>query len=251
MKADLANFWELLCIFPTHVPEEHRNKYVACLLGDEELSAEEFEKLAFSSTENSHCNDTSCKWRFNGACFHPFRPGGLIETIFSHIGKELGDSGKILSYPGLDASMESRKCEVRKCEWRMPEWAEESAFRGVADFYRQVIFKGDLSIPSAYYAQPYEKVRERYTCSIDEKPFFPQSKEGCCPYSEDEIRTHFEEMMHRHYDMLLNAGKFKAEDGMNRTREGISKALDLIRLDLLMHWKIFWATKSQKKEERT
>ena len=51
MKVDLQRYWALMCILPIGVGMEHRNKYVACLIGDELADDEEFGKLVCSKFE--------------------------------------------------------------------------------------------------------------------------------------------------------------------------------------------------------
>ena len=75
MKADLANNWIMMAIVPNVVTGDFVDKYVACLLGDEIATDDEFDGLRVKGY-NWPVGD-GCRFNFNGTCYHPFRPGSL------------------------------------------------------------------------------------------------------------------------------------------------------------------------------
>ena len=197
MKADLANNWIMMCLIPYGVAEEHRNKFVACMLGDEIASDEEFCKMAYGGCEFK-LGAVGCKFSYNGSCFHPFRPGSLCDAIFSSVMRGYGNAGPLVNEEACRA-LDSRRC-VHCCLSLSEKW-EDTEFERIERFYSDLI--EDASKHRTLYGRTYDELISCGLKSSEETGFFlwlPNMKQY-----EDNVRRHFDKMTREHYKLIVDA----------------------------------------------
>ena len=239
MKADLANSWIMMCIVPNIIAGEMVDKYVACLLGDEMATDDEFDGMM---VKGDHWPvDDGCRFNFNGTCYHPFRPGSMIGAISSTIFRVHDNAGSLVNKDIVDI-MDSNKRSCHPpcgCCLSIPGFVEmeDSAFACIERFYKELF---ERAKSRSLYARTFAEFRDFYARGFFEKGFFfdcSQLKEY-----EDNIRRHFNEMMKEHFDLISNAID---EDSMSiEERKGkshLGKAILKVRLDLVTHSMNYWA----------
>lgn len=239
-----------MCILPIGVGMEHRNKYVACLIGDELADDEEFGKLVGSKFEphGGYEDDNECRFCFYGTCFHPFRPGSMCDAIFSStlrshstaeklVNKE---ACKILDGRGCVADRVRGPCE---CQLKISRKFDGSAFDGIAHFYDEML---ELACKRTFYGQSFDKFRDKYKTYIDEKTFFGNNDD--LRAYEDNIRKHFNKMMKAHFLIIENAMVLDSNIPVDKERKNVSRAIQKVRLDLVTHWIRYWEAGKYKEK---
>lgn len=244
MKTDLRNFWGIICLAPYSVDSQYRNKFTSLLLGDELASDDEFVSMfdvgdGFMNRRNtSYWGD--CKFCFNGSCFHPFRPGSMIDAIFSSTLRRVENGKPFVDEKTCDA-LDHRVCDG--CTLCMPSILIDSAFGGLNSFYRDLL---DKVCNDKYLYGEFKSFRERYTHVIDDVPYFESGK-----YKdfENNIRRHFEKMMERHYNLLSDAIDKDSLSVDRSDKKMLPRAINQIKLDFVAHWKTYWESQKYKEEE--
>ena len=245
MKADLAKNWIMMCLIPYGVAEEHRNKFVACMLGDEIATDEDFEKMALDMfTEKI---GSGCKFSYAGACFHPFRPGSMCDAIFSDCLRGCSNASPLVNDKACDA-LDTRKCFGCQLSFSSDWYGTE--FNHVKRFYEELI--DDASKHRTLYGRTYEEMFDR-GLSQDNKfrGFFP----GCVGMKqyEDNVRRHFDKMTREHYKLVVDAideDERSISDVYEQNgKSALAKALLKVRLDLVTHWMNYWSAGKYKEEE--
>lgn len=244
MKADLENNWIMMCLVPYCVAEEHRNKFVACLLGDELATDEEFEKM--SRGGDFHICRRGCKFFYMGSCFHPFRSGSLCDAIFSSVFRGQPNAAPLVNGKACDA-LDSRRCNYC-CLSLSNEW-DDTEFKRIERFYGDLI--EDSSKHRTLYGRTYDELISRGLKSCEGKGFFtwhPLMKEY-----EDNVRRHFDKMTREHYKLVVDAidedSKSIRDMDERNGKSALAKALLKVRLDLVTHWMNYWAAGKYKEEE--
>lgn len=245
MKADLANNWIMMCLIPYGVAEEHMNKFVACMLGDEIASDDEFLKMStrvFGFNPGTDC----CRFSFEGSCFHPFRPGSLCDAIFSSTMREY-ESAKPLVNEEACKALDQRRCH-HCCLSLSGEW-DETEFERVRRFYSDLI--EDASKHRTLYGRTYDdliSMGRRYSEGKGFFPGYPLMKQY-----EDNVRRHFDKMTREHYKIVVDAidedSKSLRDLNDGNGKSALAKALMKVRLDLVTHWMNYWAAGKYKEEE--
>lgn len=244
MKADLANNWILMSILPYGVADdpEFRNKYVACMLGDELATWNEFLELGahpFGSPVLYGEKGTSCKFNYGGSCFHPFLPGSMVDAIFSDCMRGHDNAGPLVNKTACEA-LDSRSC--RGCCLHFALLDDDSGFEVVRRFYDRLI--EIMEKDRFMYWNSFEEFQDK-ECNGDMsgKKFL---KGGFSQY-DDNVRDHFDKMMRWHFKLAHDACRSNSR-GDDSIKE-ISKAMMLIRLDLVTHWRNYWAQGKYKEKE--
>ena len=243
MKVDLKNNWIVLCLAPFGVPIRHMDKFVACLLGDELCTQDEFVEMfadAKSPFGGSSC--CNCKYCMSGACFHPFLPGSIMDAIVSSsfMGRRNGDA-----FVNEDAvnSLENRK--FGRCSMFCPYEIRKTAFEGMQMFYDRLI--EDVRKDCSLFGAKFEKFRNGFSTYIDKRYFFDKGS----PYEPylGNIRRHFDSLMERHFKMIDDAISGCRSIDRDGTEKAISKAITRIRFELVTHYMSYWLPENYKNEE--
>jgi hypothetical protein len=246
MKADLANSWIMMAIVPNVVTGDFVDKYVACLLGDEMATDDEFYGMM---VKGYHWQvGDGCRFNLDGTCYHPFRPGSMISAIFATSFRGQDNAGDLVNNEIVDV-MDSRERRCHPpcgCCLSLPGFREmeDSAFHCIAQFYEELF---DRAKNKSLYGRTYEEFRKLYARGIEEKGFFFD----CSPLKEHEsnIRKHFDMMMKTHFDLISEAIDKDAaflEDKKGKSELG--KAITRVRMDLVMHSMTYWE-KGKYKED--
>lgn len=243
MNTELKNYWYAMCLMPHMVKTddpEIRNKFVACLVGDELADDKEFE--AMNEAVTTHSCDW-CHWRYDGACFHPFRPGGMIDAIFTSIFRGDPNATPLVKKDAED-HLDNRKCYG--CTMRASKWTlHESAFNGLGHVYDRMM--EDVARHGTLYGRSWEEFRKGYSGYIDNTPFFDG---GSFKQYEGNIRAHFNRLLERHYKILEKAVSWHVPwDKRNEREDAIAKALGTVRFELVMHFANYWEKELYKKED--
>ena len=238
MNTDLKTHWFTMCLLPHVVNKdtpEVRGKFVACLLGDEQANDAEFcEMLRNVSTYTVG----PCRWRYEGACFHPFRPGSMVSAIFaSCFNRDDPGITPILEDKTFDY-LDHRKCVG--CGMQVSKWTLlESAFHGYGRMYDDMMENAVGS--RTLYGIDWVKFRKRYSGMIDDVRLF---EGGCLAVYEPNVRRHLEELAEKHYK-LLEVALSAPYDNVD---EAVDKAVNAIRFELVMHFSHYWEKELYKKE---
>lgn len=245
MKADLRNYWIVMCLAPFVVDAQHRNKYTALLLGDEIADDKEFEKMfvdgGCTPAPTGYWGD--CKFCFEGSCFHPFRPGSMCDAIFSSAFRGCSN-GEVFTNEKACEALDGRRC--RACVMCMPDsLSHKSAFYGVERFYNDLL---EAASESGLYGHTFESFRKRHADLIDTRNFF---ETGMYKPYEDNVRRHFDKMMERHYRCIeeaikADAQRFYEKDG---GKKELGKAMLSIKFELVTHWMNYWVAQKYKEVE--
>lgn len=239
MKADLANSWIMMAIVPNVVTGDFVDKYVACLLGDEIATDDEFDGMRVKGCHWPVGN--GCRFNLNGTCYHPFRPGSMISAIVATSFRGQDNSGSLVNNKIVDVmDSQERRCHPPcGCCLSLPGFREmeNSAFACIERFYEELF---ERAKSKTLYGRTFAEFRDFYARGFLDKGFFfdcSQLKEY-----EPNIRCHFNEMMKEHFDLISNAID---EDAMSiEDRKGkshLGKALVKVRLDLVTHSMNYWA----------
>ena len=244
MKADLANSWIMMAIVPNIVTGDSIDKYVACLLGDEMATDDEFDGIM---VKGDHWPvDDGCRFNFDGTCYHPFRPGSMIGAISSTIFRVHDNDGSLVNKDIVDI-MDSNKRRCNPpcgCCLSIPGFREmeDSAFACIERFYKELF---ERAKSRSLYVRTFAEFRDFYARGFFEKGFFfecSQLKEY-----EDNIRRHFNDMMKEHFELISNAID---EDSMSiddrKGKSHLGKAILKVRLDLVTHSMNYWAKEKYK-----
>lgn len=243
MNTELRNYWYAICLMPHMVKTddpEIRNKFVACLVGDELADDKEFEAMAKAVTT---CTYDSCHWRYNGACFHPFRPGSVIDAIFTSVFR--GDpNARPLVKEDAEDHLDNRKCAG--CAMGATKWMlHESAFNGLGHVYDRMM--ENVAKHGTLYGYTWEKFWSQHSYAIDNVPFFEHGK---FKDYEGNVRAHFKRLLERHYKILEKAVSWQVPwDKRNEREDAIAKALGTVRFELVMHFANYWEKELYKKED--
>ena len=244
MKADLSNNWIMMCLIPYGVAEEHRNKFVACMLGDEIASDEEFCKMAYGGCE-FNLGAVGCKFSYDGSCFHPFRPGSLCDAIFSSVMRGCVNAGPLVNEEACKA-LDHRRC-LHCCLSLSKKW-DNTDFERIERFYSDLI--EDASKHRTLYGRTYDELISRGLKSSEGKGFFmwlPNMKQY-----EDNVRRHFDKMTREHYKLIVDAidedSKSISDEDEQNGKSALAKALLKVRLDLVTHWMNYWSSGKYKEE---
>ena len=245
MKADLANNWIMMCLLPYGVAEEHRNKFVACMLGDEIASDEEFWKMADDGCE-FNVGAVGCRFSYDGACFHPFRPGSLCDAIFSSAMRGCGNAEPLVNEEACKA-LDHRHCN--HCRLSLSKEWDDTEFERIERFYSDLI--EDASKHRTLYGRTYDELISRGLKSSEGKCFFPGRPK--MKQYEDNVRRHFDKMTREHYKLIVDAidedSKSIGDVDEQNGKSALAKALMKVRLDLVTHWMNYWAAGKYKEEE--
>lgn len=245
MKTDLRNVWGIICLAPYWVDSQYRNKFTSLLLGDELASDDEFVSMFDVGNGFMNRKNTSywgnCKFRISGSCFHPFRPGSMVDAIFTSSFRHVENGEQFVDKDACDA-LDNRACDG--CTLCMPSILIDSAFGGLDRFYRDLL---DRVCNDKYLYGGFKDFRERYTSLIDDVPYFETGK---YKEFEDNIRKHFEKMMERHYNMLSNALEQERMIIDRKDKKMLAHAINLIKFEFVTHWKTYWAAQKYKEEEK-
>lgn len=245
MKADLANNWIMMCLIPYGVSEEHRNKFVACMLGDEIASDDEFWKMAGRGC-GFNGDSIGCRFSFAGSCFHPFRPGSLCDAIFSSTMREYETANPLVNEEACEA-LDKRKCH--SCYLSLSRKWDGTEFGRIERFYSDLI--EEASKHRTLYGRTYDEFISRGLKSSEWKGFFPDHSK--MKQYEDNVRRHFDNMTREHYKIVVDAieedSKSIRDVDEQNGKSALAKALLKVRLDLVTHWMNYWAAGKYKKEE--
>lgn len=245
MKADLANNWIMMCLLPYGVAEEHRNKFVACMLGDEIASDEEFWNMADDGCEFK-IGEVGCKFSYDGSCFHPFRPGSLFDAISSSVMRGCGNAGSLVNEEACKA-LDHRHCHY--CCLSLSKKWDNTEFERVRRFYSDII--DDASNHRTLYGRTYDGLISSGLKSSEGRGFFPGHPK--MKQYEDNVRRHFDKMTREHYKLIVDAidedSKSILDVDEQNGKSALAKALLKVRLDLVTHWMDYWAAGKYKKEE--
>ena len=245
MKADLMNSWIMMCLLPNVVRDEHIDKYVACLLGDEMATDEEFAGMAYTGC--SHVCENGCRFLYDGQCFHPFRPGSVFGAIFAtafrhEAAKDLVRESNVKALDSRD-----RRCHGCCC-LRIPGFREieDSAFACVERFYDELI--ECASKHKTLWSRSYGAFRNAYARGIDSKGYFLDC--SSLKDYEQNVRRHFDRMMEYHFKIVEDA---IAEDAKSPIDKGgkseLGKSLMKLRFDLVTHGMNYWGAEGYKEED--
>ena len=237
MNPDLANYWAELCLMPHNVKKEMRNKFVACLMGDEIADDNEFEEFSKGMCGAPCGSGDGCKWKYQGSCFHPFRPGNIGEAIFSSVFRNEPNAESLVNNKVVD-SLDNRRCHecVLKCSedmiWR-------SAFDGMGRLYDHML--QTVESHHTLYGRSWEDFRKGFSYFLDGKKYF---EHGDFAKYEKNIRNHFEKMAERHYHELESALSKDYKDP-----EDMIKAISKVRFELATHFMTYWDAEGYKNAE--
>lgn len=243
MNAELKNNWAAMCLAPYKVRKEVRNKFVACLIGDELASDEEFMEMR-NGVEGTP-RDGGCKFSFMGSCFHPFRPGSLVSAIFAHCFRGQSNAEELVKKETVD-HLDNRKC-CGCCMTCSKYLLDESAFNGLTRLYDDMF---DRVHNGNFYGVKWEDFRERYKSSIDDVPYFDARIGDNREYVkyEDNIRAHFDSMAERHYHEL-EAAVMDITVPYDKRNGVVLKALSKVKFELATHFMTYWETEQYKNPE--
>ena len=235
MKAELANSWVIMCLAPIKVSQEVRDKYVACLIGDEECTDLQFMTMcAHASRFVSH---GSCHWCFEGSCFHPFRPGGLGSAIFTSSFRDQPNAGKLVD-DATKGFLDNRKCHG-ECALSLGKgFLFDSAYNGLQLLYGNML---DLASKGALYYK-WEDFRKRYESVIDKASYCFFKGDIFAKY-ENNIRKHFDRIAERHYHELKAAVMGKGD------KKSVAYAVAKVKFELATHFMNYWEKELYKEED--
>ena len=247
MKTDLANSWILMSLLPYGVADdpEYRNKYVACLIGDELATWPEFLELGdhpFGTPVQYRENGMSCKFNYSGSCFHPFLPGSMVDAIFSDCMRGHDNAGPLVNETACRA-LDHRSC--RGCCLHMARVDDDSAFAIVERFYDSLF--DILSKEKYLYWKSFDEFMEKdvgHAATLSDKKFLLG---GSAQYEEN-VRDHFEKMMRRHFQVAFDASR-SGGGKIENEENAVAKALLSIRMDLVTHWRNYWVPGKYKVKE--
>lgn len=243
MKVDLKNNWIVLCLAPFGVSMRHMDKFVACLLGDELCTQDEFVDM-FSDSKSPFGDSSCCKCKYcmSGACFHPFLPGSIVDAIFSSSFRGSGNGDAFVNEDAVH-SLDNRK--FGRCSMFCPYEISKTAFNGVQMFYERLI--EDACKDCSLFGVKFEKFRNGFSNYIDERDFFEKGS----PYEPyiGNIRRHFDSLMERHFKMIDDAISGCKSIDLDETKKATSKAMTRIRWELVTHYMNYWMPENYKKEE--
>lgn len=249
MKVDLENNWVVLCLAPFGVSMRHMDKFVACLLGDELCTQDEFAEM-FSGANGgngaaSPFGDISCckcKYCMSGACFHPFLPGSIMDAIFSSSFRGVGNGGAFVNEDAVHL-LDNRK--FGRCSMFCPYEISDTAFGGMQMFYDRLI--EDACRHCSLFGVKFEKFRNGFSHYIDERDFFDKGS----PYEPyiGNIRRHFDSLMERHFKMIDDAISGCMSIDIKGTKKAISNAITRIKWELVTHYMSYWMPENFKKEK--
>lgn len=239
MNVELKNNWAAMCLAPYKVRKEVRNKFVACLIGDELASDEEFMEMRNGAVGTP--GDGGCKFSFMGSCFHPFRPGSLVSAIFAECFRSQDNAKKLVEKETFDY-LDNRKC-CGCCMTCSRYLLDESAFHGLTLLYDDMF---DRVLNRNFYGVKWEDFRERYKRLIDDVPYFDVRVGANREYVkyEDNIRAHFDSMVERHYHELEAAVM-----DITVPYDKVLKALRKVKFELATHFMTYWETEQYKNLE--
>lgn len=240
MKADLASWWTLLAVAPFGVTGEMRNKYVACLLGDELADDDEFREMSRNQfVSEGMLRGTSCRFEYRGTCFHPFRPGQLAMAIFADCLGGYSTAEKIVPQE------EKRLLDCRGCEgciFKVTEELADSSFGGVSRMYGEMLERAGKG---SLYSVPYEKFRSDYAWGIDKNKYFAYG-EPLAKF-EDNVRRHFDGLMKYHYNSIEAA--IRRSYGKVKGDNELCDAIQSVKLDLVTHFMWYWIPEKYKEAD--
>lgn len=234
-KADLENNWVSLCLMPHRVNEAMRDKFVACLLGDEEMTDAEFNQT-FAGCPSGR----GCEFCFEGACSHPFRPGSLVGMIFASC---LGDQKNAKE---LVNENDKRHLETRRCygctECFSSQRLLDGPFRGIQQFYERLFDEAEHD----YHTIDWDDFRNRgWGCYFDGCKFFPDG--GMYYPYEENVRKHFLDMMRADFDELAAVMNEKRDYTKYKERKAkIEKCVAGIKFRLITHFMNYWEKEGYK-----
>lgn len=236
-----------MCLRPVIPNLGYVDKFVACMLGDELADSREF----IAMTSQCEWPDDAkpaimghyrlvapggCRYCFNGACFHPFRPGSMIGAIFADCFGRLGsrDADSLIDKTS-EKAMEYRSCTG--CRFNMQPYRskEDSAFAGLQYFYRDMF--EDVEKHHTLFSRDFDTFRKRYESYLKD-PYWPEGNP--LREYEDNIRDHFERMIRRHYAMM--------EEGVKDGGKELADARLSVIMELVMHWRYWLDGKFKSKE---
>ena len=234
MKAELANSWVIMCLAPIKVSQEVRDKYVACLIGDEECTDLQFMTMcAHASIFVSH---GSCHWCFEGSCFHPFRPGGLGSAIFTSSLRGVTNNGALVD-KDTEGFLDNRKCHC-DCPLLLSKgFLFDSAYNGLQHLYEAML---EMASKGTLYKK-WEDFRERYESVIDNASYSFYPGDLFTKY-ENNIRKHFDRMAERHYHELEAAVLGKGD------KKSVAYAVAKVKFELATHFVNYWEKELYKEE---
>lgn len=236
MNVELRNHWVTMCLLPYKVKPHLRNKFVACLIGDEMASDKEFAEMADDGVRVGRTACSGCKFRYQGSCFHPFRPGDMVSAIFTSVMRGQHNAQEL-----VDEKVEGY-LDNRSCDWCSMACSQEmlwnSAFSGLNKLYDQMF---DNVKHGTFYCK-WQEFRSRYKSVIDDVPYFESGE-----YSEyeDNIRSHFDRMAERHYNEL----KAALAAPWKEHKEAVAKALSKVRFELVTHFMNYWEARLFEKTD--
>ena len=240
MKADLRNYWVELCLVPykvRHDDPEALNKFVACLVGDELADDKEFKGMSEGAV--TCCSYGPCHWKYNGSCFHPFRPGSMCDALFTSVFRGDANAGPLVD-GDTEGYLDHRRC--CGCSIGCSKWTlQESAFNGLGRMYDEM-FRTVETHRTLFHT--WKQFRSRYSHVIDKVPFF---RDSFVDY-EDNIRAHFDRLAERHYKILEQAVSWK-DVSSERHDDNVANALKAIRFELVMHFANYWDKELYKRED--
>lgn len=248
MKTDLARNWVKMAVLPYGPADKFRNKYVACLLGDEIATDKEFREMSESHSDLTSLIPTSgCMFSYNGSCFHPFRTGCIVDAIFADCFGGEANAAPIVNKEALSA-LENRGCSrCLGCCLKMERVDDDSAFYAVSRFYDVLI---EAATSNSLYWGKYEEFVDRHVgTGIDGKKFLDN-----LPQYEENVRAHFDKMMRRHFKLVMDAseadgGLWNLGDDERRKKSQLPRAILTIRFDLVTHWMSYWIAGKYKEKE--
>lgn len=221
---------------PHKISKDNRDKFVACLLGDELMTDKEFAEVFNSG--HVMCGGWNCGFCYHETCAHPFRPGSLVDFIFADAFSGHDNAKELIDDEAAEA-LNSRKC--CGCSDYFGGNVLDTAFRGIKMFY-DWMFERDkygylCNIPD------WDDFRKRgWGNYFDGVPLFKDGNEY--GQYEDNIRKHFLDMMRSDYDKLVSV--VSENKGRINSSEEINKCIAEIKYGLVMHFVNYWEKEEYK-----